>query len=266
MSRLHHRTAWQLPAGVTQGSWEYAEARFIASDYDADFADHGLLDLDAAIVRRHLTRPGVVADLGCGTGRSLLPLIRDGFTGIAVDLSQAMLELVMEKASAAKLPVQAIRGNLVELGFLADECIDYALCLFSTLGMISGAAHRQTAVAHMHRILRPGGLLVLHVHNYWHNLVHPPTRGWLVRDYLRSWLGHERGNRLYDYHGIRNFYLHLFTQSELAKLLSSSGFAIREWTRIGATGDRPLARPWLASWIRTQGWIVVAEKNKLPGK
>lgn len=255
------RSDWQLPTGVPQGSWQYSQARYIAEDYDAFFAEHGLLNLDADIVHRHLHRPGIVVDLGCGTGRALLPLIAKGFTGIGVDLSQAMLRVLQRKAHELQLPMHALRGNMVEMNFLADASCDYAICLFSTLGMIEGAENRAKAMAHICRILKPGGLLVLHVHNYWHNLLHYPSRGWLIRDYFQHWLRPEdRGDTRNDYRGIRNFFLHLFTHRELQQLIVDAGLQPREWTRIGRTGDRPLHHAWFARGLRTQGWVVVCEK------
>lgn len=276
MSPPTERSDWQLPPGVTQGTWQYSQAGYLAQEEDAFFADHGLMSLDATIVRRHLRRPGVVVDLGCGAGRSLLPLIADGFTGIGVDLSQPMLETYLRKAAAAGLATGfaatstatpgepraiALRGNMVDLGFLPDACVDYVLCLFSSLGMIDGAANRAAVVRHAHRILRPGGLFLVHVHNYWHNLLHPSRRGWLLRD----WLKHgrrpdQRGDTRYDYRGIRNFFLHLFTRRELRQLLTQAGLQPREWTPINSTGQQPLDRPWLLPGLRAHGWIVACEK------
>ncbi len=208
---------WQLPPGVTRGTWQYAQAPFIATDYDTYFREHSLLELDAAIVRRHLTRPGVIVDLGCGTGRALLPLVRAGFRGIGIDLSQSMLEVLRQKADRERLEVQCLRGNLVELDFLAEASVDYALCLFSTLGMICGEGHRQGVLRHVHRIVRPGGLLVLHVHNFWHNLWWPQGRDWLLRNLIGSGVRCQiRGDKRYDYRGIRQFYLHLFTAPNCA--------------------------------------------------
>ncbi len=276
------RSDWQLPPGVTQGTWQYSQAGYLAQEEDAFFAEHGLMSLDATVVRRHLRRPGVVVDLGCGAGRSLLPLIDDGFTGIGIDLSQRMLETYLRKAAAAGLatgfaasldqpsPTEtpdvpraiALRGNMVDLGFLPDACVDYVLCLFSSLGMVDGAANRAAVVRHAHRILRPGGLFLVHVHNYWHNLLHPSRRGVLLRDWLKhARRPEQRGDTRYDYRGIRNFFLHLFTRRELRRLLTEAGLSPREWTLINSTGQQPLDRPWLLPGLRAHGWIVVCEKR-----
>ena len=92
---------WQLPEGVTRGLWDYVHSDSIADDYDEYFAFNQLFDFDEQVVLRALSRNGcrgLVADLGCGTGRALVTLCRQGFEGLAIDLSQRMLEIVQEKA------------------------------------------------------------------------------------------------------------------------------------------------------------------------
>jgi SAM-dependent methyltransferase len=260
MAATSSRPDWQLPPGVTPGGWQYTEARFIAEDYDRYFAEHGLLHLDMEIARRHIARPGTLVDLGCGTGRALLPWIREGYRGIAVDLSQAMLDVVRRKAEAEGLPVMAVRGNLVELDFLQDASVDYAICFFSTLGMIEGDEHRLAALRHVRRILRPSGTFILHVHNYWHNFWMPQGRSWLLGNWIRSCMGRApRGDKRYDYRGIRNFFLHVFTRGELRRLLRDSGLHATHWYPVNAHGDALLSRPWLAGNWRAQGWIVVCQ-------
>ena len=256
------RSDWQLPPGVTQGSWQYTQADFIAEDYDAYFSEHGMMSLDRQIVDTHLRDPGVVVDFGCGTGRSLIPLVHRGFTGVGVDLSQPMLEVLQRKAKQHQLPIRCVRANLVELDCLPDAMADYSLCLFSTLGMIEGAEHRLAALRHFQRVLKPGGLLVLHVHNFWHNAWLPLGRGWVMSNLVRSCLRREpRGDKRYDYRGIRNFFLHVFTRRELQGLVRAAGFKAIEWHLVGPRGDAPLQHAWCAGNWRAQGWIVVCRKD-----
>ena len=48
------RPAWQLPAGVSRGAWDYVTEPSIASDYDRFHAGHPLLDLDRELISKHL--------------------------------------------------------------------------------------------------------------------------------------------------------------------------------------------------------------------
>ena len=96
---------WQLPPGVSRGSWDYIRSPHIAEQYDEFFAENRLFEFDERELARILPSHGLVADLGCGTGRALLPLVRRGMQGLAIDLSAEMLAIVAEKAEAEDLPI-----------------------------------------------------------------------------------------------------------------------------------------------------------------
>ena len=256
-----HRPSWQLPPGVTRGLWDYANAQHIARDYDEYFADNRLFDFDEEILNRHFTRPGLVVDFGCGSGRALLPLVRAGHRGLAVDLSIEMLALVGEKAAEESLAIDRVVANLVELGCLADGIADYAICLFSTLGMIRGGGNRGRAVEHIRRILKPGGLFVLHVHNFWYNLFDPGGPWWVIKSVARAPLHRdfEVGDKFFDYRGIPKMYLHVFRRGELLTMLKRAGFRVRELIPLDYRRTAPLRCPWFLGGVRANGWIVVCE-------
>jgi ubiquinone/menaquinone biosynthesis C-methylase UbiE len=263
-NRIRPRPLWQLPLGVSPGLWEYAHTDFIATDYDNYFAFNRMFEFDEQVVlrsiERHGGKPGQwVADLGCGTGRALVFLARHGYRGLAIDLSQRMLQIVAQKARQEDLPIACLRANLVELDGLADQSIDHACSLFSTLGMIRGREYRRQLLRHVRRVLRPGGVLVLHVHNRWFNLYDPGGPWWLLRSYLDACLrpGCEVGDKVFPYRGLNNMFLHVFTKGELGRDLRKSGFRVRQWIPLDPRRHQQLRWPWLASRLRANGWIVV---------
>src|SRR4051812_36192288 len=206
---------WQLPPGVTRGLWDYLHDAALARGYDAALAGSALLDADVRFVERHCPRPGRLLDLGCGTGRLLLPLARRGYWVLGVDLSAEMLRVAGEKAAAAGVTVHRLQANLVELDSLAGGTFDHAACLFSTLGMVAGADNRRRVVAHAYRLLRPGGRFVLHVHNRWFNARDRAGRRWLLRDTLSALGGRATGDRPMPAHqGVAGLALHHFTRRE----------------------------------------------------
>ncbi|MBN2473228.1 MAG: class I SAM-dependent methyltransferase [Pirellulales bacterium] len=250
---------WQLPPGVTRGVWNYIQSYDIADQYDDYFALNRLFEFDEQVLARHFCRPGVVIDLGTGTGRALMGLARRGFRGLGVDLSRSMLHIVAEKARLEQLPIQVVQANLVDLGCIRSRSADYAVCLFSTLGMIRGRANRHRLLAHARRILKPGGLLVVHVHNLWFNLYDPAGRRWLLAHLPRVLLGRgmELGDKYFHYRGIPQMFLHTFRQGELAGALGRAGFRIQEWIPLHVSRQRPLRCRWLLGRLRANGWIAV---------
>jgi len=255
------RPEWQLPPGVSRSLWEYAHSEPIAQDYDDFFAFNSLFELDEQVLRRHFTAPGLVADLGCGTGRALIPLVRSGFCGLAIDLSEEMLAIVKQKAQEEDLSIEFLCANLVELDPVADDSVDFAMCLFSTLGMIRGRDNRRRALCHARRILKPNGKFVLHVHNFWFNLFDPAGPWWVLKNVLRAAVvgDFERGDKYFEYRGVPNMFLHVFTLGELKQDLRHAGFQIRELILLDTSRQRPLSRPYLFGRIRANGWIVVCE-------
>ncbi|MEM8946143.1 MAG: class I SAM-dependent methyltransferase [Planctomycetota bacterium] len=256
-----HRPHWQLPPGVSRGTWDYVQSTSVADDYDDYFAFNSLFEFDEQVLTKHLQPPGLVVDLGCGTGRALVPLVRKRHRGIAVDLSDHMLRIVREKAEIDDLPIECLQANLVELDAVSDDTADHAICMFSTLGMIRGCANRRRALGHFRRILRPGGRFVLHVHNYWFNLRDPGGPGWLVKNLLTAPRSSdiEIGDKWFPYRGVQNMYLHVFRWRELAADLASADFAVVQRIPLDVARRHRLRWPWLFGALRTNGWIVVCE-------
>jgi SAM-dependent methyltransferase len=253
---------WRLPPGVDRGLWDYVHHAGLARGYDAGLADSPLFQIDQAFAEQYFGHPGRLIDLGCGTGRLLVPFARRGYWVLGVDLSEAMLEVVGDKARQALVVVHRLKANVVELDALNDRTFDYAACLFSTLGMVAGPAARRRVVAHVHRLLRPGGRFLLHVHNRWFNFWDPQGKRWLLRD-LPRWMSRNprAGDRLMPVHqGIAGLTLHLFTRHEVIRLLTDAGFRILEVRPLSLANDGQLHRSWWFGWLRAYGYLLAAEK------
>src|SRR5262245_27738536 len=85
------RSTWQLPAGVDRGLLSYFNDPEVARGYDQSLADSHLPRVDVEFFAQHCRPAGRVLDLGCGTGRVLVDLARQGFWPVGVDFSEEML-------------------------------------------------------------------------------------------------------------------------------------------------------------------------------
>jgi SAM-dependent methyltransferase len=173
-----------------------------------------------------------------------------------------MLAVASEKAATGALPISLLRANIAALDAIGDSTFDYAACLFSTLGMVTGADARRRVVEHAFRVLRPGGRFVLHVHNRWFNARAPSGRRWLLGNLLASVAGRAvAGDRQMPVHqGVAGLTLHLFTRREAVRLLRSSGFRIVEVEAVGLTEGGRLSWPALLPSLRAYGYLIAAEK------
>ncbi len=206
-------------------------------------------------------------DLGCGTGRVAIPLARLGHAVTVVDFSADMLRIAGEKAAAAGVRLDRVQANIVEPDAFQDSSFDLALCLFATLGMIAGTDARRRVVAGAYRMLKPGGLLIIHVHARWHHLRTRTGRRWLFRDFVRSFIRPaEAGDWPMDHHnGQTGWTMHLFTCREVIGLLRSAGFAITDRLPVGLRDDGRLRWAWLLSGLRAYGFLIAARKAELTG-
>ncbi len=253
---------WQLPEGVDPGLWDYIHSDEIASSYDARLADSPLFRNDVRFVQMHCAQPGRLIDMGCGTGRLLTPCSRGGHWVLGVDLSEEMLRQAGQRKERDGATFELLKANLTRLDCLADRSFDYALCMFSTLGMISGPEARLKVLEHAHRLLRPGGKLILHVHNRWFSLWDRAGRRWLLGDWWRQFIGHARaGDRPMPTHqAIAGLSLHHFTRAESVRLLTRSGFDLLEVQPVGWKGDGVLLHAGWFAGLRAHGYLIAGEK------
>jgi SAM-dependent methyltransferase len=253
--------SWRLPRGVNASLWRYAHTPRLARDEDAYFAGHPLFAADRAALDARFLDPGPLIDLGCGAGRHTIHLARRGFDVTAVELSQAMLQVVGAKADDEGLTVRRVRANLCDLGCLPDATFAYAISMFSTLGMIRGRGPRRRALAEAFRVLRPGGRLALHAHNLFLNLRDKQGRRWLLGQFRDLAAGRSGfGDRRMMYRGVPGMEVHLYVWPELRSDLRSAGFRIDEVIPLDTATARVTRFPRLLPSLRAGGWIVFARR------
>ncbi|MGH7135665.1 MAG: hypothetical protein ACREHD_07995, partial [Pirellulales bacterium] len=94
------------------------------------------------------------------------------------------------------------------------------------------------------------------------NLFDPQGRVWVLKNLLGALVlrNQEPGDKFFDYRGIPNMFLHVFTRRELQADLLSSGFRILEFIALDTARRHALRHPWFLGRLRANGWIVVCGK------
>ncbi len=133
----------------TLAAYDRAAADF-ADDWHAQPAPSDL----HALVRRFF-RPGLTADIGCGSGREVAWLVANGYPAVGYDASEGLLA-----QARARYPQHAFKhAALPELAGIPDAAFDNVLC--ETVIMHLAPALVAPSVARLAAILKPGGILYL---------------------------------------------------------------------------------------------------------
>ncbi len=105
--------------------------------------------------------PGMrVLDAGCGSGRNLVYLLREGYEVFAADMNPGEVEGVrrMTEALHPGLAEKNFRVEAVEAMSFDDACADVVICN-AVLHFARDDAHFEAMVDGLWRVLKPGGLL-----------------------------------------------------------------------------------------------------------
>ena len=105
--------------------------------------------------------PGMrVLDAGCGYGRNLVYLMRQGCEIFALDTSRDGVEHVrsLSASLATGLPAENFQVGLIERIPFPDSFADVVICS-SVLHFARGDEHFHQMVSELWRVLRPGGML-----------------------------------------------------------------------------------------------------------
>ncbi len=104
--------------------------------------------------------PGMrILDAGCGSGRNLVYLLREGYEVFAVDADAGQVERVrrMAQTLAPRLSASNFRVEAVEQMSFDDGCADVVLSS-AVLHFARDDAHFESMLRGCWRVLKPGGL------------------------------------------------------------------------------------------------------------
>jgi 2-polyprenyl-3-methyl-5-hydroxy-6-metoxy-1,4-benzoquinol methylase len=140
-------------------------------------------------------KAGRVLDVGCSTGVFLAEMARHGHWELhGVEVNARAAEYARQRYG-----LRIFTGQLAEAGY-ADEYFD----VVTLWHVLEHLPHPRSALSEIHRILKPGGLLVVQV---------PNLGSWEARLFGRFWAGLDAPRHLF-----------VFGEDTLSSLLQSTGF------------------------------------------
>ena len=133
--------------------------------YDLQHNGDPLLDAERDFFVEVMRRDGGrVIDLGCGTGRILVPAAKRGIDIVGCDRSEPFLARARERAAAEGVRVPIVRCDLSEAA-LGVECFDIAFTAFRTFDHVVDDDPRASFMEAVFDALKPGGAFWVNVAN-----------------------------------------------------------------------------------------------------
>ncbi len=228
----------------------------IAEFYDEDMGLNNPGQDIGFYVQRAVRAGGNILELGCGTGRITLPLVRAGCRAVGLDLSMSMLLRLQCKAAASLLPEQ--RRELLCFcadmsAWALDESFALIICPFSAFTYLTEDKDRERMLDTVRRHLASSGVFILDLFVPSQEIIHLPDDH-VFHDYRRkrqdgTWLERTktiRKNTFNQTNLVCRTYRFLtsdgallrsittqsliryYLQKEMLQLLENAGFAVTE--------------------------------------
>jgi ubiquinone/menaquinone biosynthesis C-methylase UbiE len=163
------------------------------------------------------------ADLGCGTGKWGLKLLKSGFATTFVDHAGTMIEQVREKVTALGPKARKatlLVADIIEMPAVPSDCFELVLAMGDPLSICSDAKRACREIA---RITTIGGIVIATADNKLAAIDHFIERGNL--DALEEFVYSGRTNWLTADERER-FELTTFTPATLRRLFEQNGFQV----------------------------------------
>jgi len=126
-------------------------------------AEKGLWKSEEILINEYFQTNSTVLDLGCGAGRTSLPLQKKGYLVTGVDITPKFIEIAKTRALKENLPVEFKVGDACSLEF-PDNSFDNVLFSFNGWSMIPTKEARLEAAKEIYRVLKPNGYYIFTAH------------------------------------------------------------------------------------------------------
>jgi ubiquinone/menaquinone biosynthesis C-methylase UbiE len=147
--------------GEKRPQWAEIAYEAIAPVYD-EFTAHHNYELWLGQLMPKLEKHGIpgkrLLDVACGTGKSFLPMLAQGWEVTACDISPSMVAIAREKVGDE---VELSVADMRELPVFGE--FDVVFCLDDAVNYLLSTEELEQALTGMRRNLGPGGLLMFDV-------------------------------------------------------------------------------------------------------
>lgn len=122
-------------------------------------AENGFWESEEKLIKQYFAKGSSVLDVGCGSGRTTIPLYEIGYKVVGLDITPKMIEIAKKIANSKGLDIVYREGDATKLD-VDSNSFDNALFANNGWAQIPGKENRLQALKEIYRILNPGGLFI----------------------------------------------------------------------------------------------------------
>ncbi|MEA3453150.1 MAG: class I SAM-dependent methyltransferase [Patescibacteria group bacterium] len=206
-------------------------------------AEQGFWESEEILVKKYFKPNSIILDIGCGSGRTTIPLLNMGHNVIGVDITPQMIEIAKKVAKAKSLDIDYRVGDATNLEF-QDNYFDNAIFANNGWVQIPSKEKRQKALNEIYRVLKPSGIYIFTAHKRYYSGFY--FLFW-VKQWFRFYILRPLGIKIEEIDfGDRYFrrqvngkkinqkqYIHIASIKEVRKQIKKSGFKLIKAIRMG---------------------------------
>lgn len=112
-------------------------------------------------LKQHFDKKQQLIEFGCGTGRTLIPLLKDGYKITGLDFSMGMIKILHQKMKTNGLKTTILNKDLTN--FKTNTKFDGGILSQRTLNFITSPPEQRKALANISKVLKKSSYLIINL-------------------------------------------------------------------------------------------------------
>lgn len=140
--------------------WQSNKSDIYIKLYD-DFASSLKTKYELDFIKNIFKKNQKIIEFGCGTGRTLIPLLKSGYKISGLDISKGMIKHLRQKLKKEGIKTQIYNKNLINFSF--GTKFNGGILSQRTLNFITEEKEQRKALENIAKVLKKGSILLINL-------------------------------------------------------------------------------------------------------